>query len=104
MGTVKGGRLSVALEEVPGHHCFALLDCGGYATEFHTDHYSEHPLCVSGALGDDGAVAAGLLAEITRIVLSLGALDRGSVDLLGRMKANMKRSPSFAVPMGALMG
>jgi len=99
VGKIEAGRCSISLEEVPAHHTFALLDCGGYAIEFHTECYKDHPLCVSGSLGDDAAVAAGLLADLVQVVVSLGAFDRGSVDLLGRLNQKFKRSPSFAMPM-----
>ena len=75
--------------------------------------YKEHPLCISGALGDKAAVASGLLSEVISVAMNLGCFDRGSTQVLGRLgrlaangssqgSATMKRSPSFQSPMLAL--
>lgn len=68
VATVEGHRASVALTSVPLSHPFASLSGSDNVISFTTSRYTERPLVVQGPGAGTEVTAAGVLADIMRVV------------------------------------
>ena len=74
-------KASVRLEEVPLDSAYARVKGPLYYFSFHTERYAQNPLVIQGPLSDSANTASGMLGDILRIAKSLGAKDKGPLDL-----------------------
>eukprot|EP01040_Poterioochromonas_malhamensis_P013267 gene13267-14571_t len=74
-------KASVRLEEVPLSSPLAAVKGPVYYFEFHTDRYAQNPLIIQGPLSDSANTASGMVGDLLRIARSLGAKDKGPLEL-----------------------